>query len=108
MSGGQQKNTWNRGNLMVVEHHTPKQTMSFFKEAREILRSQPAGARVDILRERIDELQEAYDLFVVERTSASLTRMLGRWARVQVAIDAITGSEPTPPSAGKMELPLAA
>ncbi len=83
-------------------------TMSFFKEAREIIRNQPASTRIDILRLRVDELQEAYDLFVIRATSASLAQMVGRWARVQTAIDAINGAEPTPPSAGKMSLPIAA
>lgn len=82
--------------------------MNFFKEAREIIRTQPPSVKVNILRERVDECQEAYDLFVVEKTSESLARLSGRWARVKIAIDAITGAEPTPPSAGKKELPIAA
>jgi hypothetical protein len=93
---------------MVINYLSTKQKLSFFKEAREIIRSQPAGVRVDLLRERVDELQEAFDLFTIERTAISLANMVSRWTRVQVAIDAITGVEPTPPSAGKMELPLAA
>jgi hypothetical protein len=82
--------------------------VNVFKEAREIIRTQPASAKIDILRERTDELREAYDLFVAEKTTTSLTLLTARWVRVKLAIDAITGAEPTPPSAGKKELPLAA
>ena len=93
---------------MGAELHSTRKAMSFFKEAREIIRSQPAGARVDLLRERISELQEAFDLFTIERSTESMARMLAHWTRAQVAIDAITAVEPTPPAGGKMDVPLAA
>jgi hypothetical protein len=79
---------------------------SLFKEARAIAAACKDQARRDILRERVNEAQEAADLFHLTACQDDMERLVGAWTRMLLAMGAIgpCGDEPTG-QGGKVALP---
>lgn len=79
--------------------------INVFKEARAIAQACYDKTRRDLLRARIDEAKEAFDLFTLHPTREAMADMVARWSRMLLAIDAVSpiGTDPTPQ--GRMPAP---
>lgn len=61
--------------------------MNVFKEAREILRTSPDAERNAVLRSAVDACKEAFDLFVVDATTARMQELVARWTKLVIALN---------------------
>jgi hypothetical protein len=71
-----------------------------FREAREIARCCTLPSYRDVLRNRVDEAQEAFDRFHVSASKVDFEELLAKWTRMLLAIDAAKPFVGPPPSNG--------
>jgi hypothetical protein len=76
-----------------------------FKEGRLIARHCVSAERRDILRARIDECKQDYDVFAIAPTRNGMLGLVASWTRMLMAMDAI-GPIGTPDDpAGRLDKP---
>lgn len=76
-----------------------------FKEARLIAAHCTSKERRDILRARIDECKEHYDIFCISPTRNGMLELVALWTRLLRAMDAVGPIGTPDPPAGRLKPP---
>lgn len=82
-----------------------KRDENVFKEARLIARHCVSLERRDILRARIDDCKEHYDIFCLSPTRNGMLELTASWTRMLLAIDAVGPIGTPDPPAGRLPAP---